>query len=180
MSDTKKMQAQMKTQMDLRGAAMDQYSQEQHLIAQQIQANGAAIAQLTLRQWEMDPKDEAKYDVDENASLLFDDNASFQNVFAKDKHTHKTEPSKNNKKVHKEDTKEQLSKHAMPKMNFPIFDGSDPKVWLDNCISYFDLYQLPEGMWVTAATLHLKDNAAKWYQAYKHKTLSKTGSNSVP
>jgi hypothetical protein len=58
-------------------------------------------------------------------------------------------------------------------MNFPIFDGSDPKVWLDNCLSYFDLYQLPKGIWITTATLHLKDNASKWYQAYKHKNTFK-------
>jgi hypothetical protein len=37
-------QRQMKTQMDIRAAAMDQYSQEQHLIAQQVKANGQAVA----------------------------------------------------------------------------------------------------------------------------------------
>jgi len=52
-------------------------------------------------------------------------------------------------------------------MQFPIFDGTDPKVWKDNYKSYFELYSLPEGMWITAATLHFKENAAKWYQAYK-------------
>jgi hypothetical protein len=55
----------------------------------------------------------------------------------------------------------------MPKMNFPIFDGTDPKEWIDNCKSYFDLYQLPEGIWIIAATLHLQGNASKWWQAYK-------------
>jgi len=52
-------------------------------------------------------------------------------------------------------------------MQFPIFDGTDPKVWKDNYKSYFELYSLPEGMWITSATLHFKENAAKWYQAYK-------------
>jgi hypothetical protein len=169
MNEIKTVQTQMKTQMDLRGAAMDQYSQEQDMIAQQIKTNGAAIAQLTMRQWE----DDAKYDQDDNTSLLSEDNVSFQNVFGKDNHIPKPEPSKQPKSFPKQNKKEQPSKHAMPKMNFPIFDGSDPKVWLDNCLSYFDLYQLHEGMWITAATLHLKDNASKWYRAYKQKNTFK-------
>jgi len=57
----------------------------------------------------------------------------------------------------------------MPKMDFPDFEGSDPNVWLDNCRDYFDLYQIPEGMWVTAARMHLKGKAGKWYQAFKQK-----------
>ena len=55
----------------------------------------------------------------------------------------------------------------MPKIQFPKFDGQNTKIWKDNCLSYFELYQLPEGMWITTAHLHLEGNAAKWYQAYK-------------
>jgi hypothetical protein len=39
----------MKSHMGIRGAAMDQYSAEQHMIAQQVKANGAALAQLTMK-----------------------------------------------------------------------------------------------------------------------------------
>jgi hypothetical protein len=35
--------------MDIRGAAMDQYSAEQHMIAKQVKANGVAMAQLTMK-----------------------------------------------------------------------------------------------------------------------------------
>lgn len=62
-----------------------------------------------------------------------------------------------------------LPKHIMPKMDFPDFYGEDPKVWLDNCRDYFALYKIPEGMWVTAARVHLKEKAARWYQAFKQK-----------
>ena len=47
-NDIGELQQQMKAQMDIRGAAMDNYSAEQHMIAQQVKANGAA-AQLTMR-----------------------------------------------------------------------------------------------------------------------------------
>jgi hypothetical protein len=164
LNDLSVVQQQLKSQLDIRGAAMDQYSQEQHMIAQQVKANGQAVAQLTLRQFQTEAKQEEDSD---GAFDILDDDASFKNVFAHSKDKAKPEPSKS-KKFHRppaDSTK--LPKHAIPKMPFPIFDGTDPKIWKDNCESYFELYSLPEGMWITAATLHFRDNAAKWFQAYK-------------
>ena len=89
-NDIRELQQQMKAQMDIRGAAMDNYSAEQHMIAQQVKANGAAVAQLTMRQFDQ----EAAYDDDDGASMLFREKASFQNVFAQDKETVKAETSK--------------------------------------------------------------------------------------
>jgi len=48
-------QQQMKSQMDIRGAAMDQYLAEQHMITQQVKANGAAVAQLTMNSLRRNP-----------------------------------------------------------------------------------------------------------------------------
>ena len=48
-------QQQMKSQMDIWGAAMDQYSAEQHMIAQQVKANGVAVAQLTMNSLRRNP-----------------------------------------------------------------------------------------------------------------------------
>jgi hypothetical protein len=31
----------------------------------------------------------------------------------------------------------------MPKMDFPHFDGTDVRVWLDKCSAYFHLYGIP-------------------------------------
>ena len=181
-SEMHDVQKKMKAQMDL---TADDYSTEQHLIAQQVHANGEAIARVTLRQMEdatnhtAGPKydEEPRFDEDDLDSLLLDEHTSFQNVFATQKNKSKAEPSRRprleikpepKETVPKQD-KQALPKHTIPKMNFPDFDGSDPKVWLDNCRSYFELYQIPEGMWITAARIHLKDNAARWYQAFKQK-----------
>lgn len=175
-NDIGEMQQQMKVQMDIRGAAMDHYSAEQHMIAQQVKANGAAVAQLTMRQFDTEPI----YDDDEdNVSVVFDEKESFHNVFAKEKQAEKPESSKTKKPFTRMEYKaepknlvkgsesEKLPNQAMPKMLFPKLDGTDPKIWRDNCQSYFELYKLPEGMWITAAHLHFEGNAAKWYQAYK-------------
>jgi hypothetical protein len=41
----------------------------------------------------------------------------------------------------------------MPKMDFPHFDGTDVRVWLDKCSAYFHLYGIPYDFRVRAATL---------------------------
>ena len=104
---------------------------------------------------------------DSSLSVIFDEKEDFENVFARNKGTHKPESSKTRRPPPKHDKKNPLPYQAMPKMQFPKFDGQNTKIWKDNCLSYFELYQLPEGMWITAAHLHFEGNAAKWYQAYK-------------
>jgi hypothetical protein len=52
-------------------------------------------------------------------------------------------------------------------MLFPISDGTQPKIWLDKGLNYFHIYQIPESLWVEAATMHLQDNASKWWQTHK-------------
>ena len=173
-------QTQMKQQMDIQAAAMDEYTSEQHLIAQQVLANGAAVAQLTLQQF-----DQAEmYKDGEFTSVTSEDSdhQALENIFASKKpppevgHSkHQKPPPKQPK--HKDDKDPKLPNHSMPKMQFPKFDGTDPKIWKDNCESYFDLYKLPEGMWVTAARIHLEGNAAKWYQAYKQNHTFKNWSH---
>ena len=54
-------------------------------------------------------------------------------------------------------------------MNFPRFNGKNPRIWKDKCQDYFGLMNIPESMWATAASLHMDDNAEKWLQVYKLK-----------
>lgn len=54
-----------------------------------------------------------------------------------------------------------------PKHDFPHFDGDAPSLWIDRCITYFDLYRVPPHSWVTTASLYIDGHAAHWYQAYR-------------
>ena len=54
-----------------------------------------------------------------------------------------------------------------PKHDFPRFDGSLPTLWLDRCLSYFDLYRVHPSDWVTTASLYMDDHAALWLQAFR-------------
>lgn len=58
-------------------------------------------------------------------------------------------------------------RHWTPKMDFPKFDGSDVRVWLDNCETYFRFYNIVDEFRVSAAALNLVGDAAHWYQAWK-------------
>jgi hypothetical protein len=69
------------------------------------------------------------------------------------------------------------SDHRRPwmlKMDFPVFDGSDVRVWLDKCASYFHLYGIPPDFWVKAASLHMVGRASHWFQSYIHAAGSHT------
>lgn len=59
----------------------------------------------------------------------------------------------------------------MPKMDFPRFDGTDVRIWIDKCNTFFTIYKIPEGFKVAAATMYMSDSAAHWYQAYKMTNL---------
>lgn len=211
MAEMSTAQKEMKAQMNLYGSVMDDYSKEQHTIAQKVQANGDAIGKITLRQMEQEVKhnQEPKFDDEplfdeEDIDSLIHEQPTFENIFAKDKKPEAATTSKQLKTDHQYTARQErrqnetssapqhareaatytvrhhdremeadrdprLPKHIMPKMDFPDFYGEDPKVWLDNCRDYFALYKIPEGMWVIAARVHLKEKAARWYQAFKQK-----------
>lgn len=60
-----------------------------------------------------------------------------------------------------------LRRPYMPKMDFPKFDGTDVRIWVDQCETFFNIYQITKSFKVSAATMNLVHNAAHWYQAFK-------------
>lgn len=154
-------QQEVKQQLANTTLKAEQCIADQRFIAQQVKANGQAVAQLTLRQFER----EAGFVSD--GSVVADNDTMFENVFAKGKTNTKPEHSHQFKHM-PPPKKDNLPHHSLPKMHFPYFDGVQPKIWLDKCNNYFSIYSIAETLWVEAATMHLlQDNAAKWWQTYK-------------
>ena len=122
-NDIGEVQQQMKQQMDIRGAAMDAYSAEQHLIAQQVKANGAVVAQLTMRQFDH----EDQFEDHASESIIFDDEQPhFENVFASKKDTFKPGSSKTKKPPPKHERNKEERKTTFPNQSLPKMhvDGS--------------------------------------------------------
>ncbi|KAK1650696.1 hypothetical protein QYE76_068501 [Lolium multiflorum] len=64
---------------------------------------------------------------------------------------------------------EQGGRSHMPKMSFPRFSGEHPRVWRDQCLDYFRVFNITPSLWYTTASLHLDGNAAIWLQSYKQR-----------
>lgn len=55
----------------------------------------------------------------------------------------------------------------MPDLPFPKFDGidgSNPKLWIKNCETFFDVYEVDPHLWIPYSTMHLSGSAALWFQ----------------
>lgn len=67
-----------------------------------------------------------------------------------------------------------LNRHlgGLPKLNFPSFDGSYPKLWQKRCENYFSMYATDECVWVKAATMHFEGVAARWWQSIESRVAS--------
>jgi hypothetical protein len=59
----------------------------------------------------------------------------------------------------------QMSGPPMPNMNFPVFDGTNPKLWKHRCETYFEFYAVPVERWVKLATMYFEGSAVFWVQS---------------
>ena len=60
----------------------------------------------------------------------------------------------------------------LPKLNFPIFTGENPKLWQSRTENYFDMYGVDKSVWVRFAVMQFEDAAARWLQSIEHKPMS--------
>lgn len=169
MNDIGEIQQDMKKQLKDTSTKVDKCTAEQNFIAQQVRANGQVVAQLTIRQFEA----EDRSDSDGLDLVLFDEEENpFSHAYVKDKGPSKTTFSKNHKPKPDPHKSDHLPHRTLPKM--PKFDDTHPKIWIDKCLNYFEIYSIPAHLWVQAASMHLEENATKWWQAHKinHKKTS--------
>jgi hypothetical protein len=53
----------------------------------------------------------------------------------------------------------------LPKMNLPLFDGENPKLWQSRCEDYFQMYSVDSSVWIKVASMHFSGPAARWLQS---------------
>ncbi|VFQ92985.1 unnamed protein product [Cuscuta campestris] len=56
--------------------------------------------------------------------------------------------------------------HFNPKIEFPSFEGGNPREWIKKCRQYFSLCKVPEEQQVNLASIHLKGRAEIWFSNY--------------
>ncbi|XP_026410851.1 uncharacterized protein LOC113306080 [Papaver somniferum] len=61
----------------------------------------------------------------------------------------------------------QFSNTRKPKLDFPKFDGGNPKSWIHKCNKFFQLHLMDEEQKFMVASLHLEGKEDVWYQDYR-------------
>ena len=58
-----------------------------------------------------------------------------------------------------------LSHSKLPKVPFPVFDGTNPKLWISRSIDYFEMYDLESFAWIKLVSMHFSGSATHWLQS---------------
>ncbi len=67
----------------------------------------------------------------------------------------------------KEESRSTHHQHTpYPWLEFLTFTGDEPRVWVENCEQYFEVYQIPHHQWLNIATMHMSGRARTWKQSY--------------
>jgi len=53
-----------------------------------------------------------------------------------------------------------------PKLEFPSFDGSNPRNWVKKCSRYFVLCKIPDSQRVDVASIYLTGKVETWFASY--------------
>lgn len=155
-------QHRLEAQMNLGNKVMEQILKDQQLLAKQIEVTGDAVARLTLdrspvQEEEEPPSPTLSHGLPEHhrrpprlplAGTSFRSRSHGQGQRSAEGFG---------------------GRHVIPKMSCPTFDGSNPRIWKSKCLDYFQLCNIDEAFWATAASLNMDGNAAKWLQVYKKK-----------
>lgn len=56
-----------------------------------------------------------------------------------------------------------------PKMDFPKFDGTNPRLWRDQCENYFEVYAVHHSLKTRFAALNFTGSAALWLQSIERR-----------
>lgn len=60
----------------------------------------------------------------------------------------------------------------LPFMDFPRFNGENPKLWQTRCEDYFVMFDTDPALHFSVAVMHFKGPAARWLQAVQNKLNS--------
>lgn len=159
-----KNQQRLEVQFGLNNSVMEQMLKDQQILAKQLEVTSKTVAQLSLHQSKQKEEDPPSPTRSERSTV---------NPFAR-----RGKDSDRLVQHHQEDCRDQRRGHqkfgsnrlTIPKIQFPVFDGTNPRIWRSKCQDFFELYDVPESMKATLASLNMDENASKWLQVNKQKT----------
>ncbi|XP_072147882.1 uncharacterized protein [Setaria viridis] len=164
-TDISRVQEQMQVNQELGVKAMEQVLKDQSILAKQLEATGKAVAQLTL-----DRAGDDESDAFSAHSLGSRPPPQFRPPRPPPQPSGEPHHNRSTFGAHRAVGEgPQGYRAAVPKLNFPEFSGRDPKVWRHKCEDFFKFYNVPDHLWITTATMHMKDNAGRWVEVQRLK-----------
>nr|XP_034569779.1 uncharacterized protein LOC117834275 [Setaria viridis] len=64
------------------------------------------------------------------------------------------------------------SQGKLPKLNFPVFEGDNPRHWISRVEDYFELCNVEPHLWIKVATMHFSPAAARWLPSVEKRLKS--------
>ncbi|KAM3330169.1 hypothetical protein ACQJBY_026885 [Aegilops geniculata] len=58
-----------------------------------------------------------------------------------------------------------------PSVDFPRFDGENPKLWQTRCVDYFDMFDTDPDLWIAVAAMQFEGPAARWLSSVQQKFI---------
>jgi uncharacterized coiled-coil protein SlyX len=62
----------------------------------------------------------------------------------------------------------------LPKIQFPSFDGENPRLWQKRCEDYFHMYSVGPSLWIQVAYMQFTGPASRWVQSVESQLVSLT------
>ncbi|XP_074297855.1 uncharacterized protein LOC141628647 [Silene latifolia] len=59
-----------------------------------------------------------------------------------------------------------------PRVEFPVFDGSNPRIWVKKCKKYFELCKVADDQKLNLASLYMVGKAESWVHSYMNMRLN--------
>ncbi|XBI72263.1 hypothetical protein VPH35_066259 [Triticum aestivum] len=56
-----------------------------------------------------------------------------------------------------------------PSVDFPKFDGENPKLWQTRCVDYFAMFDTDPNLWIAVAAMQFEGAATRWLLSVQHK-----------
>jgi hypothetical protein len=163
-------QQQLMAQADLAAGVAQEAARERLLMSRQIEETGKVVAQMRLERLaaQLDSDQGSQGDHHPHHRRMHHQDASFT---PRTESLHLSNSPRRPQRPRRGRTglRHDPPPPSLPKMQFPEFVGRDPVVWIDHCLTYFSIYRIPQDIWVVSASLHMKENAARWYQVHKIK-----------
>jgi hypothetical protein len=165
-------QDQLMGQAELAAKVTEQVAVERDTLFRKVDETGKVVAQMRLQVMGAD------LDSSSGPENSWGDSVRREDVRARRRRSqrrvrsdHDRDPSQHGPRQDRrpDTTHGERSINPLPKLNFPKFSGVDPVVWLDKCVDYFTFFKVSDAMWVTAASLHMENNEARWLQVFKLK-----------